>query len=119
MREEEPKTMKETESSASSQNEKKTDADRTEENPNSVKASRDSARRNIFHVVCAGYLLYLAVKLGRDFVTNLKTAGWNGDTVICIVGAVVFSAVAVVLLVGFFRRIASHAHEDSQHDSDE
>jgi hypothetical protein len=112
MQEEEPKKPEETGGTAAPQGPE-------EENPNSVKASRDFTRRNVFHVVCAGYLLYLAVKLGRDFVTNIRSSGWNGDTIVCLAGAVVFSAVAVVLLVGFFRRLSARSHENSEHDSDE
>jgi len=84
-----------------------------EENPNSVKNSRDFTRRSIFHLVCSGYLLYLAFKLGRSFVTGIGANGWNGDMIVCLAGAVVFTAVAVVLLIGCIRRFLARQRDDN------
>ena len=49
----------------------------------------------------------------------LNLGARHDDAIVCLAGAVVFSAVAVVLLVGFFRRLSARSHENSEHDSDE
>ncbi len=62
-------------------------------------------RRDILHLVCGGYLLYLAYKLAMGFVTEFPQTGWTTNLVVGIVGAVAFTVVGVILLVGCVRRL--------------
>ncbi len=68
------------------------------------KAPAGSGRRDILHLVCGGYLLYLAYKLALGFITEFPQAGWTTNLVVCIVGAVVFTVVGAILLVGCIKR---------------
>lgn len=77
------------------------------------KNDRDSSRRDLLHLACGGYLLYLAVKLVMGLVAELPQTGWTASTVISLVGAVLFSAVGIVLLVGLARRFIAQLRRDA------
>lgn len=77
------------------------------------KNDRDSSRRDLLHLACGGYLLYLAVKLVTGLVAELPQTGWTASTVISLVGAVLFSAVGIVLLVGLARRFIAQLRKDA------
>jgi hypothetical protein len=112
MQEDENKTLQSTE------NEEKNQID-PEDDVNSVKGSRDFTRRTLLHVVCSGYLIYLSVKLITSFIQNYPAKGWNGDTIVCLAGSVVFTGVAIVLLVGCVKRLVKRAQESRQNDTTE
>lgn len=60
-----------------------------------------SGRRDILHILCGAYLLYLTYKLIPGF---LEGDSWTAMRVVSLVGAIVFGVVGVVLLVGVVRR---------------
>lgn len=84
-----------------------------EEQKTSVADSRDMTRRNLLHVMCGGYLLYLAYKLITGFADEIGTTGWTGNTIIALIGAVVFVIVGIVLLVGVARRSIRQMRQDA------
>lgn len=63
-----------------------------------------SGRRDILHLVCGAYLLYLAYKLASGFIAEYPQSGWTTNLVVAIVGAVVFTVVGAILLIGCIRR---------------
>lgn len=75
---------------------------------------RDTSRRNILHLACGGYLVYLAVKLLVGLIDDLPKSGWNANTIIALVGTVVFAAVGITLLVGLARRFLHQLREDAK-----
>lgn len=75
---------------------------------------RDTSRRNILHLACGGYLVYLAVKLLVGLIDDFPQSGWNANTIIALVGTVVFAAVGITLLVGLVRRFLHQLREDAK-----
>ena len=90
-----------------------------EEKKTSVTDSRDMTRRNLLHVMCGGYLLYLAYKLITGFADEIGTTGWTGNTIIALIGAVVFVIVGIVLLVGVVRRSIRQMRQDAARAKEE
>ena len=85
--------------------------DSPEQKTESVTQARDKTRRNILHTVCGGYLAYLSYKMFRSFSELIAAEGWSGNTIISLIGGVVFAGVAVFLLVGVVRRVLRQIHE--------
>ena len=75
----------------------------------------NSGRRDILHLLCGGYLLYLAYKLGTSFIADFPQNGWTSNLVVCIVGAVVFTVVGVILLVGCVKRFLQRMKDTEEH----
>lgn len=73
------------------------------------KPQKTASRRTILHVVAGGYLLYLAYKLLEGFITDFPTAGWTANIVVCLIGAVLFAVVGVILLVGVVKQFIRDA----------
>lgn len=95
------------------------EAETAEEKKVSVADSRDMTRRNLLHVMCGGYLLYLAYKLITGFADEIGTTGWTGNTIIALIGAVVFVIVGIVLLVGVARRSIRQMRQDAARAKEE
>ena len=72
-------------------------------------------RRDILHLVCGGYLLYLAYKLLTSFLKEYPQTGWTTNLVVCIVGTIVFAIVGVVLLAGCVKRFLQHMKDSNEH----
>lgn len=87
--------------------------DAPEHKTGSVTQARDKTRRNILHTVCGGYLAYLSYKMFRSFSELIAAESWSGNTIISLIGGVVFAGVAVFLLVGVVRRVLRQMHENS------
>lgn len=85
--------------------------DAPEQKTESVTQARDKTRRNILHTVCGGYLAYLSYKMFRSFSELIAAESWSGNTIISLIGGVVFAGVAVFLLVGVVRRVLRQIHE--------
>lgn len=72
----------------------------------SAKSGAASAvRRDFLHLLCGGYLLYLAYQLGTGFLAEFPQTGWSVTLVVSAVGTVVFSIVGILLLVGCVKRL--------------
>ena len=89
--------------------EKRADAPKEEKKPSG------SGRRDILHLLCGGYLLYLAYKLATSFIADFPQNGWTSNLVVCIVGAVVFTVVGVILLVGCVKRFLQRMKDTEEH----
>lgn len=74
---------------------------------------REKTRRNILHLLAGGYLLYLAWQLGSGFVSGIGENGWNGNMVISLIGAVVFTLTGGFLLISCIRRMLAEQRGDS------
>ncbi len=83
------------------------------------RAATGSGRRDILHLVCGGYLLYLAYKLVSGFLTDFPKTGWNVNLVVGAVGAVLFTVVGVILLVGCVRRFLQRMKDDGANHGQE
>ena len=90
-----------------------TKPDAPEHKTESVTQARDRTRRNLIHTVCGGYLAYLSYKMFRSFSELIAAESWSGNTIISLIGGVVFAGVAVFLLVGVVRRVLRQVHENS------
>ncbi len=64
-------------------------------------------RRNLVHLLCGGYLVYLAYQLGSAFALGIADKGWTGEMIVSLLGAAVFALVGCVLLVNLVRRAAA------------
>ena len=53
-------------------------------------------RRKLMYVLCGGYLIYLAIKMGRDYPGLAASGIWSSDRIIALCGAIAFS------IIGFF-----------------
>ena len=53
-------------------------------------------RRKLMYVLCGGYLIYLAIKMGRDYPGLAASGVWSSDRIIALCGAIAFS------IIGFF-----------------
>lgn len=71
----------------------------------SVEEASRNRRRNILHAVCGAYLIYLAIKLGSSFPEQLAKNGWQGDTLVCLIGCIAFSLISAALLIGVVIRL--------------
>ena len=49
----------------------------------------------------------------RSFSELITAERWSGNTIICLIGGVVFAVVAVLLLVGVVRRVLRQMRENS------
>ena len=85
--------------------EKQADAPKEEKKPSG------SGRRDILHLLCGGYLVYLAYKLATGFIADFPQNGWTANLIVCIVGAVVFTVVGVILLAGCVKRFVQRMKE--------
>lgn len=85
--------------------EKQADAPKEEKKPSG------SGRRDILHLLCGGYLVYLAYKLAAGFIADFPQNGWTANLIVCIMGAVVFTVVGVILLAGCVKRFVQRMKE--------
>ena len=84
--------------------------------PNTEKTER--MRRNLLHLLCGGYLCYLAYQLAASFVSDFADKGWTAMVIVSLVGAVLFALVGCVLLVNMVRRVIAQAKEEMKKEND-
>lgn len=65
-------------------------------------------RRKLMYLVCGGYLIYLAVKLGKDYPALAAAGVWSGERIAALCGAIGFSIIGAALIV----TVAVHAVRD-------
>lgn len=46
------------------------------------------------YVLCGGYLIYLAIKMGRDYPGLAASGVWSSDRIIALCGAIAFPSSA-------------------------
>lgn len=72
-----------------------------------------SGRRDFLHILCGAYLLYLAYKLIPSFV-GPDAGGWTAMRIVSLVGAVLFGAVGVILIVGVIKRFVKKTRDKTE-----
>lgn len=56
-------------------------------------------RRKLMYVLCGGYLIYLAIKMGRDYPGLAASGVWSSDRIVALCGTIAFSIIGAALLV--------------------
>ena len=56
-------------------------------------------RRKVMYVLCGGYLIYLAIKMGRDYPGLAASGVWSSERVAALCGTIAFSIIGAALLV--------------------
>lgn len=70
-------------------------------------------RRDILHILCGAYLLYLAYKLIPGFI-GADLVGWSAMRIVSLIGSVVFAVVGVILLVGVVKRFLGKTNDHTK-----
>ena len=79
--------------------EKRPDSPQTDAAKKPSAADSFDNRRKLMYVLCGGYLIYLAVKLGRDYPTLAASGVWSSERIAALCGAIAFSIIGAALLV--------------------
>ena len=56
-------------------------------------------RRKLMYVICCGYLIYLAIKMGRDYPGLAASGVWSSERIAALCGTIAFSIIGAALLV--------------------
>lgn len=56
-------------------------------------------RRKLMYTLCGGYLIYLAIKMGRDYPGLAASGVWSGERIAALCGTIAFSIIGAALLV--------------------
>ena len=72
---------------------------------------RYALRRIIWDIVLTGLALYFSYNLTCDFIAADRTAGWTTQSYFSLIGAVVFVAVAALLVYGLVKKIKKFKEE--------
>ena len=76
-------------------------------------------RRKLMYVLCGGYLIYLAIKMGRDYPGLAASGVWSSDRIIALCGAIAFSIIGAALLVITAVRSVREWKQDAQNEQEE
>lgn len=76
-------------------------------------------RRKLMYVLCGGYLIYLAIKMGRDYPGLAASGVWSSDRIIALCGAITFSIIGAALLVITAVRSVREWKQDAQNEQEE
>ena len=76
--------------------EKKPDAPQASAKKKPEQKNSFDNRKKLMYVLCGGYLLYLAFKMGRDYPGLAASGVWSSDRIIALCGTIAFS------IIGFF-----------------
>ena len=76
--------------------EKKPDAPQASAKKKPEQKNSFDNRKKLMYVLCGGYLLYLALKMGRDYPGLAASGVWSSDRIIALCGTIAFS------IIGFF-----------------
>ena len=69
-------------------------------------------RRKLMYVLCGGYLIYLAIKMGRDYPGLAASGVWSSDRIIALCGAIAFSIIGAVRSVREWKQDAQNEQEE-------
>ena len=56
-------------------------------------------RRKLMYALCGGYLIYLAIKMGRDYPGLAASGVWSSERIAALCGTIAFSIIGAALLV--------------------
>lgn len=48
-------------------------------------------RRKLMYILCGGYLIYLAIKMGRDYPQLAASGEWTGERIAALCGTIGFA----------------------------
>ena len=73
--------------------EKKPDAPQVSAKKKPEQKNSFDNRKKLMYVLCGGYLLYLALKMGRDYPGLAASGVWSSDRIIALCGTIAFSII--------------------------
>ena len=79
--------------------EKKPDAPQASAKKKPEQKNSFDNRKKLMYVLCGGYLLYLALKMGRDYPGLAASGVWSSDRIIALCGTIAFSIIGAALLI--------------------
>ena len=99
--------------------EKKPDAPQASAKKKPEQKNSFDNRKKLMYVLCGGYLLYLALKMGRDYPGLAASGVWSSDRIIALCGAIAFSIIGAALLVITAVRSVREWKQDAQNEQEE
>lgn len=99
--------------------EKKPDAPRETAEKKPGRKNDFDNRRKVMYVLCGGYLIYLAIKMGRDYPGLAASGVWSSDRIIALCGTIAFSIIGAALLVITAVRSIREWKQDAQNEREE
>ena len=80
-------------------------------------------RRKLMYALCGGYLIYLAIKMGRDYPQLAASGEWTGERIAALCGtiglAVIGAALLAVVAVRFVREWKEEARRELERQTEE
>ena len=76
-------------------------------------------RRKLMYILCGGYLIYLAIKMGRDYPGLAASGVWSSDRIIALCGTIAFSIIGAALLIIVAVRSVREWKQDAQNEQGE
>ena len=80
---------------------------------------RKRSRNEKTTLTSGGYLIYLAIKMGRDYPGLAASGVWSSDRIIALCGAIAFSIIGAALLVITAVRSVREWKQDAQNEQEE
>lgn len=99
--------------------EKKTPAPGGETEQGTPKRNGLDNRRKLLYTLCGGYLIYLAVKLGRAYPELAAGGVWSGDRIVTLCGAIAFALIGAGMLVFVTVRVIREWKQTSRKQTEE
>ena len=76
-------------------------------------------RRKLMYALCGGYLIYLAIKMGRDYPGLAASGVWSSERIAALCGTIAFSIIGAALLVITAVRSVREWKQDAQNEQEE
>ena len=99
--------------------EKKPDAPQASAKKKPEQKNSFDNRKKLMYVLCGGYLLYLALKMGRDYPGLAASGVWSSDRIIALCGTIAFSIIGAALLIIVAVRSVREWKQDAQNEQEE
>ena len=99
--------------------EKKPDAPQASAKKKPEQKNSFDNRKKLMYVLCGGYLLYLAFKMGRDYPGLAASGVWSSDRIIALCGTITFSIIGAALLIIVAVRSVREWKQDAQNEQGE
>ena len=76
-------------------------------------------RRKLMYALCGGYLIYLAIKMGRDYPGLAASGVWSSERIAALCGTIAFSIIGAALLIIVAVRSVREWKQDAQNEQGE
>ena len=73
-------------------------------------------RRKLMYILCGGYLIYLAIKMGRDYPQLAASGEWTGERIAALCGTIGFAVIGAALLAVVAVRFVREWKEEAQRE---